>query len=155
MKICKLFLPILFAGMFLAHPNQLSAQSSAKNTALETIGMQGGLVLYNTYALIGTIHDGYVKDAWTKETSMSLLNEQITMMSNMSAQYDTLRDSKFLSDPSDIESLATIKKGTLLLKREASALKDYIDDPSDENRNAYNNLRDDAWKLISDFLGLK
>lgn len=155
MKISKIFLAILFAGFFLAQPNQLAAQSVGKDAALETLGMQAGIVLYNGYVVIGSINDGYVKDAWDKQTVLDLLDEQITMMNTMYDQYDKLLNSKFLSDPSDSSSVVTIMKGTNLVIKEARKLKDYVNDPSDENRDIYMDARAEAWKLIAKFLDIE
>jgi hypothetical protein len=155
MKLSRIILPLLFSGLFFFSSNKLSAQCVGKGRALETIGMQGGLVLYNTFEVIGSLNDGYMKDAWKKETVLAMLDEQISMMGNIAAQYDTLGDSKFLSDPSDLESVKTLKKGALLLKKEAQALEDNINNPGDENSEAYQDARKEAWKLIEDILGLK
>jgi hypothetical protein len=155
MKIFKTFLPVIFSVFLIFNSNQVSAQCVGKGRALETLGMQGGLVLYNTFEVIGSLNDGYMKDAWKKETVLAMLDEQISMMGNIAAQYDTLGDSKFLSDPSDMESVKTLKKGALLLKKEAVALEEYINNPGEDNKDAYQDARKETWKLIADFLGLK
>ncbi len=155
MKTKSVILSLLVSGIFLFQSHNSYAQSAGKTAALETIGMQGGLVLYNTYCFIGAINDGFVNKAWTKETCDDLLDEQISMMGKMYDQYSKFVETKYLTDPDDSASLMQMMKGVKLLKQEAADLKSDIDNPTDSTHGTYSDAREEAWKLIADFLDLK
>ena len=60
-----------FTAIFLSlAPASIHAQTACKgkSTALETLGMQGGALLYSTYEIVGSIHDGLITETWEKET---------------------------------------------------------------------------------------
>jgi hypothetical protein len=157
MKNFRFILPFL-AVMFTAFSTvQLSAQTSCKgkSTALETLGMQGGALVYNTYEVVGSIHDGLVTDTWEKATAVSILDEQVGMMNKLEKQYQDLIDSKFLSDPDDSAFVMRMKKTTALVRKEAEDLETYINDKTDTNEATYQESRKAAWKEIAALLGIE
>ncbi|MBI3510917.1 MAG: hypothetical protein HY064_09635 [Bacteroidetes bacterium] len=156
MKTKKIFLTTMLAILFAAFSISSGAQTSTgKTAALQTIGMQGGLVLYQTYQLIGAMNDGYINKAWEAKTVTDIMDEQVTMLDNMTAQYNTLLASKFLTDPSDTATVHEMMRGIQYLKDEAKGLHDMVTDNSDDAKKEYNTARDESWKIIADVLGLK
>ena len=149
----------IFAAFFFFSitPAKLDAQTSCKgkSTALQTLGMQGGSILYTTYELIGSIHDGMTNDTWDQKTATNILDEQVDMMKKMQNQYQELIDSEFLSDPDDSAFVVKMKKTTQLVQKEAEDLKMTITDKSDTNEAAYQDARKAAWKEIAALLGIE
>lgn len=135
-------------------PVRLSAQADGKGAALQTIGAQGGALLYNTYCLIGAIHDGYLADTWDKDLAVRILEEQSALMLNIADRYDTLLVSSYL-DVEDSLYLEDMKACCGLLRDEALTLRDYINDETDANHKEYEQARDAAWNAIEELLDLK
>ena len=146
-----------FTAIFLSlAPASIHAQTACKgkSTALETLGMQGGALLYSTYEIVGSIHDGLITETWEKETAISILDEQIGMMDKMEKQYQDLLDSRFLSDPDDSTFMVRMKKTTALIRKEAEDLRVWINDQSETNSDAYQESRKAAWKEVAELLGV-
>lgn len=152
------FISAIFAAIFLSlTPVSIHAQTSCKgkSTALETLGMQGGALLYSTYEIVGSIHDGLITETWEKETAVSILDEQIGMMEKLEKQYDELIDSRFLSDPDDSTFMVRMKKTTALIRKEAEDLKVWVNDQTESNSATYQDSRKAAWKEVAALLGIE
>lgn len=149
----RLFSLLLIAATALVFPVKLHSQySTGGNALVKTVGAEGGIMLYNTYSLIGAMNDGYVVDAWNKDLVVSVLNEQIAMMNNISAQYQELLDAQYLTYEDSL-FLVKMKKCSQALKDEAYSLKAYVNDETTANRDEYDDARDRAWSLVSELLG--
>jgi hypothetical protein len=142
---------ILFAAaVCLLSSVSVNAQSAkGKSEALYTIGYSGGVALYNTYCLVGSLNDGYWNNSWTKEYTLQLLDEQKTMMKNLSVNYDNLVESKFWESTADSATIVDMSAAAWKIRSYASALEDYINnEDSDYYRQAYLDARDAAWNAV-------
>lgn len=139
---------------FGAMPASLVAQSKGRTAVLHTLGAQGGALLYNTYCLIGAMHDGYITDSWEKDVVLTILDEQSGLMKRISEEYDTLLATGYL-DEDDSITVKQMKECCLQLKLEADYLADYVNDETTENHDRYLEARAAAWKLIADLLGFE
>src|SRR5574337_432831 len=94
-----------------------------KSQALYTLGYSGGTVLYNTYSLIGALNDGYWKDAWSKEYTLQLLDEQKDLMKGLSQNYDDLVTSHFWESTVDSAVIVDMSTAAWKLRGYAVALE--------------------------------
>ena len=139
---------------------QLSAQTqtntcTGKDQALETLGATGGMMIYNTFLVIGTIADGNTKAVYEDQFAIDLLDEQIAAINLLDTQYTELYKSGFITDASDKKFIEDVIKALHLLKNEATHLKRYISYDLDSDLDEYNAARNSAWDLIKEILGIE
>jgi hypothetical protein len=101
--------------------SQLQAQTG-KDEALEALGGSGGLLLYDTYLVIGEAADAFTKDTYTAEEVEKIVQEQIGGIETVQGQYDALLATKFLSDPADSKFLRELTDAFDLVVAEGKAL---------------------------------
>lgn len=145
---------LLLLLCFGATPGSLTAQSKGRTAVLQTLGAQGGALLYNTYCLIGAMHDGYLTDSWEKDEVLTILDEQSNLMTTISEEYDTLLATGYL-DEDDSLTVIQMRECCFQLKLEADYLADYVNDETTENHDRYLEARAAAWKLIAELLGFE
>ncbi|MFN8397662.1 MAG: hypothetical protein U0176_23785 [Bacteroidia bacterium] len=133
---------------------QVHAQSTTgKTEALEALGGSGGLLLYDTYLVIGEAADAYSRDAYTAAEVDKIVNEQLGGIETVQKQYAALLATKFLTDPSDRGFLEDLNEAFGLVADEGLALLQYIESGSEDDALAYDNQRKAAWKEIARLLG--
>lgn len=131
------------------------AQTPDGETAmLETFGAVSGILVYNTYIVIGTMADSYEGEVYDSTDVTSYLGEQTGAMQNLADQYILLRDSGFLKDTADQVFVGALIEACHLLDAEATALLDYVATPTTENATIFQEYRSRAWAKIADILGL-
>lgn len=150
----KLFTICLLAC--LAFTNNLNAQTSSKGKteALETLGAVSAMMMYNTYITVGAISDGYDK-MYTKEKATTLLTEQVNGMDVIKNSLTKLLNSGFLESEDDKAYVRKAISCTEYLKKEAKGMINYMESNKKSDIEAYDDARNNAWKLIADMLGLK
>lgn len=144
-----LLITMLFFG---SRPEHLTAQTQDRFAVMQTIGVQGGALVYHTYYLIDDMHNGFVNDGWDKEVVLTVLNDQSILMIRVAAEYDTLLASGQLAS-SDSAAVIQLRDCCLLLKKEADDLAGYVNDANTENHDQYLNARTDAWEMIANLFG--
>ena len=125
-----------------------------ESNLLSAIGSFSAGFLYNTYGLIGSISDAFMKDAYNAETVSSLLNAQVTLADNFTKMLDDLMKEKAIVKKSDTEyinSTTAIIKG---LKKQALLLADIAQTNSSKKRNLYEEQRKMNWAAISKLMGI-
>lgn len=152
MKLIRLlFLTACFAAIL---PGSSYAQTdTAKAAALETLGVQGSAVLYNSFLLVGAMHDGYSVSAWDKEFTLTALEEQRGIMLTIATSYDNLSASGYL-DEEDSIAIMQMKECCMLIRKEADCLIDYVDTGSETAHERYFIARMAAWNALSELLGI-
>lgn len=143
-----LLIVLIFLG---SRPEHLTAQSQDR-AVMQTIGLQGGALVYHTYYLIDDMHNGFVNDGWDKEVVLTVLNDQSNLMTRVAAEYDTLLAAGKLAS-SDSAVVVRLRDCCLLLKKEADVLAGYVNDANTENHEQYINARTDAWVRIAALFG--
>lgn len=132
-----------------------AARTPKETAALETMGATSGLLVYQTYLVIGSVADGYGASGYTKETVVTLMDEQVASCNNIIGTFDKLLLSGFLTDPTDEKYVRDIITTMKLLVDEAKLLKIYVETPNDANLATYDATRIKAWNMITALLSIK
>ncbi len=117
-------------------------------------GFSAGL-LYNTYGVIGSVADGFMKDAYTGETVTNLMNAQKAMADNfIKMMNNNLKENVFTkeADITYMKSAIEIIKG---LKLQAGFLIDLTEVNSNKKRDEYETQRQKNWSSISKLMGIE
>ncbi|MCL1864774.1 MAG: hypothetical protein FWF73_03070 [Spirochaetes bacterium] len=125
----------------------------ANDLALETVGAMGGSNIYLTYLSIGIIADCYGNGIYEKEQTISLIS---SIEGQAKVQKDYL-DKWSKSKETSADDKAFIKRmiGCYnLLLEEAKYLKEYANTKKDSAVKNFDAKRQQAWKDISELLGL-
>jgi hypothetical protein len=147
--ICLLSITIILK------PGNGYTQEKGKGIALETLGFFGALSVYESYEVIGAMHDGYLEKAWEVNTVKNVLDEQKNMLEKSKLQWSTLEYSGFLTDQADSAFIQQLWGACNDLIDEAEALERYVNDPTDSNSATYQEARKKAWRLIAYLMGIK
>ncbi|TGN10102.1 hypothetical protein [Leptospira ilyithenensis] len=121
---------------------------------LESIGTLSAQGLYLTYMSIGTLSDGFVSQAYDKETTENIMTSYVNLSKICKDQISTLikegnlsaDDKKFLKE---IESTY----GYLILQ--GQAILSYIATSDQTQLKAFESNRLEAWKRITKILDIK
>ena len=145
---------LLFAIAFCCL-GQANVSAQCGTSVLEAFGATSALALYNTYITIGSIADGYVGKTYESDYTITLMDEQLTMIKNIQDYIDKLlKDKKSGISDDDKAYLREMKSCLDDLYDEAQGLKEYATDGSESGSNKYNKARNSAWAKIEDILGL-
>lgn len=121
---------------------------------LESFGSFSAGFIYNTYGLIGSVTDGYMKDAYSDETLNDLMKAQKSVLDNLVSVLTKMIDEKTLKDDADVNycnKAISIMKG---LKTQAELLQEYARKRNRDSQNAYDVQRQKNWKDISKLMGI-
>ncbi len=146
---------ILLAFLLMASVNSFSQTCEEKETKLlQVVGGFSSALFYNTYGLIGSIADGYAKDAYTAEMVHDLMTAQKNMMGNLVVMLNNLVKDSVLQRADKEYAVAA---ATLLnsLQEEAGLLLEFADSNSEKKRKAYEDLHRRNWSSLSRLMGLK
>ncbi|BDA78257.1 hypothetical protein LPTSP3_g11870 [Leptospira kobayashii] len=162
----RLLLLGLVGGLFcISFPTFADSKKEKQTTKQETVaGNQGILLesigtlsaqgLYLTYMSIGTLSDGFVSQAYDKETTENIMNSYVNLSKICKDQISTLikegnlsaEDKKFLKE---IESTY----GHLILQ--GQAILGYIATSDQTQLKVFESNRLEAWKKIAKILDIK
>lgn len=131
-----------------------TTQSTPENDVLETLGLMGGVSLYNTYILIGAVSDAYANKGYTGELATELLNKQVALIDAQIQQYKTVSKS-FVKKTNDKEAITTINEIFEGLKTQANHALEYIETDEVDAADKYEEQRLENWAKISEFLGME
>ena len=132
---------------------QTCEQREAK--MLTTMGGLSAGFMYNTYAAIGSICDGYAHSTYAVKETNDLLQSQEQLISNLLGQLNELLTGHMLKDKNDEDFMRSVVKTVQGLKNQALYFQDYMKNKSDLKKNAYDDQRKENWKEISKMMGLK
>ena len=125
----------------------------ANGLLLETIGAQGGSNIYLTFLSLGVIADSYTKEVYEKEQTASLV-KSIEMQAAVQKNYF---EKLLKSNEVPSEEKAFIKKMiecyTLLID-EAKYLSEFVNTGKEAAIKKFQSKREQAWKSVSEILGL-
>lgn len=144
-----LFLLLMVVSM---QVQALAQSNSGKTEALEALGGTGGLLLYDTYLVIGEAADAYSLETYTGEEVIKIVNEQLGGAAAVQEQYRALLATKFLTDPSDRGFLEDLTDAFDLVVAEGKALLQYVESGNNDDALDYDAKRKDAWKEIARLL---
>lgn len=145
----------LISACLLAGISNAQTSTASKDVALETLGSTSGLLTYQIYIGIGAIADGYTSEAYSKETVVNLMDEQISSCKMINEQFQKLLGSGFITSADDMKYVRDFIATVDLLSNEANALKVYVNDKTDANSASYQSYREKAWKSLSGLIGIE
>lgn len=147
---------ILSVALFLlALPGFTQTCEEREAKLLESIGSLSAVYVYNTFTAIGSITDGYLKDAYKADFAVSILDEQENMLTVIIENMEGLVRDKSLKSQDDInyvKELSVLMKG---LKKQSSLGRDFIKTAKTEISQEFEKQRKANWKKISDLLGIE
>jgi len=150
MKRILSFLFILFITA-----NVFSQTCEERNEKLlQAVGSFSAATLYNTYATIGSISDGFGKDVYDALTVGNLMDAQKKLMDNLAGVLNRLVEEKTAVTASDIhycQNAVTILEG---LKKQATLLDDYANTKRQNKLSEYDDQRRKNWSAISKLMGI-
>ena len=119
----------------------------------ESVGLFGGLQLYNTYLNMGILADSMAEGLYEVTEVYQLLGSVVNPLENVEKQFDKLTKLKLPKE--DIEALTRMKKIAGLLRKQGRELELYWDKGLPENGKNYETARQAAWKELNALLQLE
>jgi hypothetical protein len=151
-KMIRNFYLILVVISFFVVPSY--AVSQEEGILLETLGATSAQGLFLTHMAIGTLVDGYAKEAYDKEQATQIIEAYIQISQSTKDSLNKLLTSEPLSDQ-DAKDLRRIISIYDVLLASAQDVKALIKTGSASHADSYTKNRDKAWKQISSLLGIK
>jgi hypothetical protein len=121
------------------------------------LGVMGGLsaaYMYNTYAAVGAICDGFTGGTYTQESAGDMLDNQKKLADNLLNLLSELLTTNSLADKNDQDFMRTSIAVIKGLKNQAQYFQDYMKNKSDQRKDKYDEQRKENWKQISKLMGL-
>ncbi len=134
---------------------QTQPQAAEPNTSVltETIGLLGGLQLYQTYLNIGLLADVRAEGLYEAGELAQLLGSVVTPLDHVDKQLEKVAALKGLSKD-DVAALARMRKIVALLRTQGKSLQALWENGGEENSKKYETARQAAWKELDDLLEL-
>lgn len=126
-----------------------------KDQALEALGGSCGLLLYNTYLVVGMTADGFSAKMYDAAEANQILDEQAGGIEAIHEQYDALLDSGFLASESDQQFIKETLAAFDIVSHEIEALQKYFVSENVDDATEYDNYRKSAWTEISRLLDIE
>ena len=117
-------------------------------------GLSAGL-LYNTYGVIGSIADAFVKDAYEKETLDDLMNAQKKLADNLVKMMQGLIKDSILNTETDRNFLISAISILNGLKKQAQLLQEFAQTKNYGKQESYDDQRKKNWSALSKLMGIK
>jgi hypothetical protein len=125
---------------------------TARERFLAALGMLSAAQIYQTYLNIGLLADGVESEAYTKAQAEEMLATVVGLLDQGDRQLDAVRQTDL--DADDQQNVKRIQDLTVLLRRQASALRAYWATGDREQITRYHQARETTWKRLSDALGI-
>jgi hypothetical protein len=122
---------------------------------LESLGGFSAAALYNTFAALGGIADGYGNTGYDSVTVFNLVGEQKRLIENLVKLLDELKSGNYLKDTADTNFVSSISDTFNGLKKQAELLLDYIKTKKRTILDSYDDQRSKNWKEISKIMGIE
>ena len=147
---------IFFSILLMASINSFCQPCEEREAKMKQamVGFSSAL-LYNTYGVIGSIADAFVKDAYKQETVEDLMNAQKNLADNLVKVLDGLVKDNMLNTTIDRDyavSAISILEG---LKKQASFLQEYTQTKKQQKQEDYDDQRKKNWSALSKLMGIK
>ncbi|HEU4575598.1 MAG TPA: hypothetical protein VFS36_11405 [Chitinophagaceae bacterium] len=145
---------LLFAVAAISFSSMAQSCEERETNLLNTLGGLSAGFMYNTYLSIGSVSDAYVKEVYTKENTLALLEEQVNLIENIRKMLNELLEKKSLTAADDqrfVKETMEVMKG---LQQQARFFKEYVNTKDNTKATSYENQRQSNWKNISKLMGL-
>ncbi len=140
--------------IFLSTMILVSAQQKKEEMLLEALGALSGQNMYLTYLSIGNIADNFGAGVYKTDFAAEITDELSEMIQMTIKKYKEMLASKLIFEE-DYNALMKFIDVYETLAEEAAGLKAMIMKNSEENIGRYERGRQQAWKLISEVLGIQ
>ena len=144
---------VVFVFAMLAVPVRAAAADDAAYDVLEAVGASFGLALYNSHIVTGITADAYSKDVYSAADAKAIVDEQLGGLDMLDGYADKLLSSSLVTD-SDKDSVRKIKACIVKIKAMITSFETYLDSPTDDNADKFQQQRKDSYASLSDLLGL-
>ena len=147
---------ILLSVIFLSGFELYSQDTNDKeNKQFELFNNFSTAYLFNTYALIGSLADGFDHDAYDESTVTDLLNAQKKLASGLAIELDKkLKDTVFTSEKRK-QYLDSFRKILDEFNLQIDLFLKFVRNNSKKNEDAYITQRKKSWIDISNLVGIK
>lgn len=149
MKRMILLIGILFSATCFSQTND-----QRENKLLESLGTLASAYIYNTYITIGSMHDGLAGKIYSDSLTISVLEEQQSMLDVVIKSFNTLLKEKALKDVNDVNYVNSLLPLLSGLKGQAQADIDYLNTKNAGKSAEYSRLRMSNWKAICVMLNI-
>lgn len=112
-------------------------------------------LMYNTYGVIGSIADAYVKNAYNAEMVDQLMNAQKNLADNLMKVLDGLVKDNMLNTQMDKDYVVSVVSILDGLKKQAGFLQEYAQTKKQQKKEAYDEQRKNNWSALSKLMGIK
>lgn len=146
---------LLFAPW--AVPSRAGGDDAGKEASaevlLETVGLVGGLQLYQTYLNIGFLADGRAEGTYEKKDVEQLLGSVIGPLEKVEVQLGRVK--KAVAKKADRDAVEELLKVVALLRRQGKQLQAFWETGKSADGQRYETTRKETWKEISTLLKLE
>jgi hypothetical protein len=130
-----------------------SAPAEPVDDRLYLIGAMGATEVYLTYAYIGAVGDGFVKETYDAQKVNELMTEVGRMTDHLITQLKKVRDGELTDeDRKAIDQMIEINE---LLHKQSQSLIAYSESQTVETAQSFDEVRKAVWPKISTLLGIK
>lgn len=146
---------ILPALLLIISVNSFSQTCEEKETKLlHAVNGFSSALLYNTYGVIGSIADAYVKNAYNASMVNNLMSAQKTLADNLIMVLNNLVKDSVIRDSEKDYALGAI---AVLdgLKIQAGLLQEFSSAGGEKKQEAYEEQRKKNWSTICRLMGIK
>ena len=133
--------------------NSEAPADSTQSVLAESVGLFGGLQLYNTYLNMGILADSMAEGLYEAANVYQLLGSVVNPLENVEKQFDKLIKLKLSKE--DIAALKQMKKIAGLLRKQGKELELFWEKGLPENGKNYEMARQAAWKELNALLELE
>ncbi|MBI5722392.1 MAG: hypothetical protein HZA50_00380 [Planctomycetes bacterium] len=130
-----------------------AASDKTQTRILKTLGAMAAAHLYEAYLSIGMIADGKEQEIYETKEAQAILDTTDSLLAGIDKQMDDLLTCEDLGKK-DRETLTKVKSINTLLLKQSSQLQTYWKSGKQEDSSKYDATRQEAWKAISELLGL-
>jgi hypothetical protein len=138
-------------------PAETQASEPEANTAsakgLKTVGALAAAHLYEAYLSVGAMADGKEQETYQTKEAQRILETVDTLLAGIDKQLGELLACEDLGKQ-DRETLTKIRAANALLTKQSAQLQAYWKTGKEDDASKYEATRQEAWKAISDILGL-
>lgn len=146
----------MFAFLLIISLKGISQNNGERETRLlQAVNGFSAATLYNTYGVIGSIADAYVKSAYNGKMVDQLMTAQKNLAENLVKLFDALVKDSILITQADkdyaVSSIAILNG----LKIQAQMLQEFATTNSNKKQEAYEEQRKKNWSAICQLMGIK
>lgn len=146
---------VFVLGVVLASGIGAGRARAAENVSYaEAFGAATGFALYNTQVVLGVTADALSKDVYTADEARGIVSEQKGALDVLRKYVRQLIKASFVA-AADKKSLKEIDACIDTLNDTADALNAYLDNPTTDAANDFQEKRKASYAALSDLLGLE